>query len=282
MNFNKLTENPKVSIVTPSYNQGNFLEHTILSVLLQDYENIEYIIIDGGSSDNSVDIIKKYENKIKYWVSEKDKGQSDAINKGFSKATGEIFYWVNSDDFLMPSSISIIVDYFKRKKNIGMIYGDRIVVDKKGNIVDVNILTKYNNFLFKFDQKLPQETAFFRSELWKKVGGLKLESNYCMDTELWMNMNKFTNFYHIPFFLAYFRVHKLAKSSNTIFKGIDFGEVEVRKYQKIHFSKFEYRIIPFLKTIILVYKKFLLLFENKLFKTNKIEKKIIMNFIDNL
>src|SRR5687768_13083798 len=104
---------PKISIITPSYNQGRFIEETILSVINQNYPNLEYIIIDGGSTDNTVEIIRKYEQHLAYWVSEKDGGQSEAINKGFKKATGDIVCWINSDDFFMPGALSKVADCFE-------------------------------------------------------------------------------------------------------------------------------------------------------------------------
>src|SRR5690606_10615120 len=109
LELNKL---PKISIVTPSYNQGQFIEETILSIISQNYPNLEYIIIDGGSTDNTVDIIKKYENHLKYWVSEADKGQADAINKGLQHCTGDIFNWINSDDYLESNSLFTIANAY--------------------------------------------------------------------------------------------------------------------------------------------------------------------------
>jgi len=119
----KMNEYPLVTIVTPSYNQADYLERTILSVLNQDYPRIEYIVIDGGSTDASIDIIKKYEDRIAFWISEPDNGQSHAINKGFKHATGEIFNWLNSDDVLMPSATTIAVHYLTTYPQYGMVYG---------------------------------------------------------------------------------------------------------------------------------------------------------------
>ena len=115
---------PLVSIVTPSYNQAQFLERTILSVISQDYPCIEYIVMDGGSTDGSVNILEKYSQKITFWVSEKDKGQSDAINKGWRMAKGEYCCYLNSDDMLAPSAISKIVSTFEKNPNAGVVYGD--------------------------------------------------------------------------------------------------------------------------------------------------------------
>jgi len=126
---------PKISIVTPSFNQGTYLEKTIRSVLLQGYPNLEYIIIDGGSTDQSVEIIKKYESWVDFWVSEEDRGQSHAINKGLEKATGELLGWLNSDDYFLPDALFKLARSYLEDSSVGAIYGQGHMVDEKGIIV---------------------------------------------------------------------------------------------------------------------------------------------------
>ncbi len=133
--------NTKVSVITPSYNQAEFLEKTILSVINQDYSNIEYIIIDGGSTDGSIDIIRKYENRLAYWVSEKDSGQSHAINKGLSLCTGDLVNWLNSDDLLMPSAIRILVEYYNKYPEIKLFYGDRLIIGSNDQVFEAREFT---------------------------------------------------------------------------------------------------------------------------------------------
>jgi len=120
--MNSLPKLPKVSIITPSFNQGQFLEASIRSVLEQDYPNLEYIVVDGGSKDNSVEVIKKYADRLAWWVSEKDKGHADALNKGFSHATGEILAWLNSDDMYFPGAVSEAVAVLQSHPEVGMVY----------------------------------------------------------------------------------------------------------------------------------------------------------------
>jgi glycosyltransferase involved in cell wall biosynthesis len=132
---------PKISIVTPSYNQGKYIEETIRSVIMQGYPNLEYIVIDGGSTDNTVEIIKKYQNNISYWVSEKDKGQTHAINKGFEKATGDIVAYLNSDDVYMPYSFSVVADIMTRW-DISWLAGVRSHLNPSGSITTVKKITE--------------------------------------------------------------------------------------------------------------------------------------------
>src|SRR6266540_1724223 len=130
--MNSLPTQPKVSIITPSFNQGQFLEESIRSVLEQDYPSIEYIIVDGGSRDNSVEIIQKYQHRLTWWVSEKDKGHADALNKGFSHATGEILAWLNSDDIYFPDAVLEAVSVIKAHPHVGMVYGAAELIDDSG------------------------------------------------------------------------------------------------------------------------------------------------------
>src|SRR5713226_256092 len=135
---------PRISIVTPSYNQGQFIEETIRSVLLQGYPSAEYIVIDGGSRDASFKIIKRYEHYIDYWISEKDKGQSDALNRGFARATGEYLTWVNSDDILLPNALYLIAQSIRRAPDRKWLAGNLIWVDENSNVIHCSRLPKYS------------------------------------------------------------------------------------------------------------------------------------------
>jgi glycosyltransferase involved in cell wall biosynthesis len=199
---------PLVSIVTPSYNQGKYLERTILSVLNQDYPNIEYIVIDGNSSDNSLEIIQKYSGKIAYWQSEKDHGQTDAINKGFSKASGQILAWLNSDDTLEPQAVSQAVDYFLQHPDVGMVYGDCNFIDG-----DDKIIGKFNAQQTDYKKlrtgyvHIPQQAAFWRAELWNQVAPLDASIYFAMDYDLWLRLAKISKIVYIPKLWANFRLH---------------------------------------------------------------------------
>jgi glycosyltransferase involved in cell wall biosynthesis len=186
---------PKVSIVTPSYNQAEFLEETILSVQAQDYPNIEHIIIDGGSDDGSVEVIKKYEDSLAYWVSEDDDGQSDAINKGFRKATGDIVAWLNSDDLYFPHAVSTAVKHFQNNANLGLFYADCVFIDAHGDFI--RYFTEREEFdldrLLSFSDFIMQPTTFFSREKLFEVGLLDEDRHFTMDWDLWCRLAKHDN-----------------------------------------------------------------------------------------
>ncbi len=187
---NEIKEYPRITIVTPSFNQGKFIEQTIRSVLLQNYPNLEYIIIDGGSTDGTAEIIKKYDRWISYWVSEKDNGQSDAINKGIGKGTGEIFNWINSDDYYSKDTFQKISDTFKNSGADIIIGNYRYFEDEsesesidKGKTIDFRLReTLEETIAFVL---LNQPSSFFKLNLIKELGGLNSDLNFVMDQDIW-------------------------------------------------------------------------------------------------
>jgi glycosyltransferase involved in cell wall biosynthesis len=184
-------EYPKISIVTPSYNQGQFIEETIRSVLLQGYPNLEYIIIDGGSTDNSVEIIKKYEPWLAYWVSEPDRGQSHAINKGWEKSTGDYLAWMNSDDLYLPYAVHQMIKVINNY-NYDFIYSSSYYIGtslEKSSVIEAHKTRdfKLKNLLKFFNGVqyiIPSQSVFISKETLKKVGLLNENLNYCMDLDL--------------------------------------------------------------------------------------------------
>jgi len=209
---------PKISIVTPSFNQADYLEQTIKSVIDQGYPNLEYIVIDGGSKDGSVEIIKKYSDKITYWVSEKDKGQYDAINKGLSMATGEIMAWINSSDLYYPWTLKFVAEIFSSLDEVQWISGmptnlssgnapQRISPAKERNIYDI-ISGDY--------RWIQQESIFWRRTLWEQSGGqLDIYVKYAEDFNLWLRFFKYTPLYYVNTILGGFRYHDIRRGGGN-------------------------------------------------------------------
>ncbi|MFM9987018.1 glycosyltransferase family 2 protein [Flavobacterium sp.] len=215
---------PKITIVTPSYNQADFLEETILSIINQKYPNLEYIIIDGGSTDNSVEIIKKYEKHIDYWVSEKDYGQSHALNKGFSRATGDILNWINSDDVLCENALKTIADaYLKRTSDNIVIVGNGYDMngDSKiiGNRMVYNCDNKAENNFIKFIGNPTQQSIFFSKKIYQEAGGINPMIRYPMDIDLYYKFGYFKpEVIIIKEFLSAFRKHDQSKTISQDYK----------------------------------------------------------------
>lgn len=222
---------PKISIVTPSYNQGQYLEETIRSVLMQGYPNLEYIIMDGGSTDDSIEIIKKYAPWLTYWVSEKDKGQADAIYRGFGRATGEIAGWLNSDDMLLPGALCKVATSFNRNE-IGFVFGNRLVINETGEVIRKEYPPSHiTRFHYSLGQHVPQETSFWRRSLYDAVGGLNSGLFFTMDYDLYVRLWKVTKAKKIRSFIGCFRVH--ADSKTTMHLDVmhkEFLEVKRREH----------------------------------------------------
>lgn len=209
---NEATDKPLVSIVTPSFNQAQFLEQTILSVKEQDYPNIEHIVIDGGSTDGSLDIIKKYSDSL-VWISEPDEGQSQAINKGFKMAKGEIIGWINSDDYYLPGAVSIAMSNLAAENDVDLVYGYCEKVDENGGTTDILKSPEFDRqLLFSNPCLINQQSVFFRRSLLDKVGLLDENLHYAMDYDLWIRMAKAGNFKLIPEVLAAYRFSSDCKS----------------------------------------------------------------------
>lgn len=228
--LNKDTSWPKISIVTPSYNQGKFLARTIRSVSEQSYKNIEHIIIDGGSTDNSLEIIKEHEKLISYWVSEKDGGMYDAINKGIRLASGDIVAYLNSDDIYKPNAIQTIVDYFQKHPKTFLVYGDTDYMDADGNFMYTYRYPafKYNRFIVLNWSSIPQQSSFWRRGIHNEIGYFNTEFKMAGDFEFFARVGKRYRIDHVKQVLASQRIHAETLSNMQA----DINKEEVKRIHK--------------------------------------------------
>lgn len=217
--------NPLVTIITPSYNQADFLEDTICSVLDQDYPNIEYIVIDGGSSDESVDIIRKYEDRLAWWVSEPDKGQSDAINIGFRRAKGEIVAWLNSDDVYLPGAVTRAVQALKNSPGTALVYADLLSINAQGDHFNTIRYRQFDLIDLLAFSIIGQPTVFMRKEYLEKTGHLDTSYHYLMDHHLWLRMAANAPIKYVQDEWAAARFHQQAKN---VSQAKQFGEEAYR------------------------------------------------------
>jgi len=210
---------PKISVVMPSLNQGRFIRRAILSVLNQEYANIELIVIDGGSTDETVDILKEFGTHIDHWRSEKDRGQAHALNKGFALATGEIFGWQNADDLYLPGAFAAAVEAFRSAPNAGIVYGDWLAIDEQDTTLELTYALPPRRPRFSYENmKAYNQSMFWRREVHARFGEFDENLNLLIDNDLiirFLGKEGVQGFQRIPRFLGAFRLHEAQKTDMT-------------------------------------------------------------------
>ncbi|NIP53053.1 MAG: glycosyltransferase [Phycisphaerae bacterium] len=246
---------PRISIVTPSYNQGKFLERTILSVLNQNYPNLEYIVIDGGSTDKSKEIIKKYEKYMAYWVSEKDDGQADALRKGFDRGSGKIFAYLNSDDVYLPGTLLRIAGIFRNSPSENVVYGNKYLIDEQDKIIGERRLTPYIPFVSKLGFLyggfgIYQPASFWTRDLYCHVGEIDTSLQHCMDNDLFVRYALAgAKFKFVREFLTGSRIHPDSKTSTLQSIAKKEGQILKNKYCTCNSKLLVLFFLSFIRTI---------------------------------
>ena len=227
---------PRISIVTPSFNQGRFLERTIRSVLDQGYPNLEYVVQDGGSTDESVSVLERHSSRLHSWISAKDGGQADAINLGFQRSSGEIMAWLNSDDVLLPGALEYVAHFFRRHPRIDIIYGHRLLIDEDDREIGRWVMPPHCDEALVWADFIPQESLFWRRTAWEAVGAKLDESfHYALDWDLLLRLrNAGARFRRVPRFLAAFRVHPCQKTSS---QSKDRGAREIERLRRLQHGR---------------------------------------------
>lgn len=263
---------PKITIVTPSYNQGKFIEETICSVLEQNYPNLEYLVMDGGSTDGSVEIIKKYASHLSYWESHPDDGQADAIYRGFERSTGEILGWVNSDDILLPGCLEKVGRFFMSYPKEEWVVGGTVQIDPNGQRLNDRIgypscnmgaRVSFGHLLFS-GCGFNQPASFWRRETFFSIGGFDRSLQFCFDYDLYFRLAQRRPSGRIKEFLACFRIHPTSKTSTLHNVCATENEVLWRKYGRYQKSKAYCKIAAFgyalrnrIRSMIIQFKLFL-------------------------
>ena len=203
---------PKISVIVPSYNQGIYLAETIESIIDQEYPNCELIVIDGGSTDNSVEIIEKYQKHIDFWVSEPDHGQCDALIKGFNRATGDIFCWLCSDDKYLPGTLKIIAENFQSNPTIDLVYGDTDYLYPDGSLVKKPRISYHYQTMLRAFNIIAQPSSFFRARIYRQIGGLDPSLDFAMDYDLFIRFGPKLNCLQLKKSLSLYRLHPSSKT----------------------------------------------------------------------
>ena len=243
---------PGISIVTPSYNQGKYIERTIRSVLDQGYPQLQYVIQDGNSSDNTLDIVQSFQEKLFHVESRKDNGQAHAINLGFHHTSGELMAYLNSDDVLLPGTLTYVADYFARHRDVDVVYGHRVIIDENDQEIGRWILPPHDPDVILWADYIPQETLFWRRSLWEKIGGSLDESyRFALDWDLIVRFhNAGAKFSRLPRFLGAFRLQAEQKTSMQI-NSLGLSEMNRLRNQihgrEVSLEEINKNIIPYLK-----------------------------------
>lgn len=247
---------PKISIVTPSLNQGQFIEETIQSVLLQNYPNLEFLIMDGGSSDNTLEVLKRYSAQVK-WISEKDNGQANAINKGLRMSSGDIVTYLNADDLLLPGSLFRVVQLFAKYPKTLWLTGQCRNIDMNNQEIR-RLITLYKNLWLRFHNRfsllitdyISQPATFWRAEVLEQSGYLDESLHYAMDYEFWLRLYSKYPPAFIPEYLAAFRIHPQSKNTNAGHKNvyIDEERLIIKQYTESKFLQVLHNIHRWMMT----------------------------------
>ncbi|MBP3957442.1 glycosyltransferase [Gemmata sp. G18] len=208
---------PVISIATPSYNQGDFLEGTMRSVLDQEYPELQYVVQDGGSTDSTVDVLARYRSRLHHCEMQKDRGQSHAINLGLAHTDGAIMAYLNSDDILLPGALHAVAKYFEDHPDVDVVYGHRVLINQQGDEIGRWVLPPHDTDVLKWADYVPQETMFWRRRIWDKVGGIDESFRFAMDWDLIARfVDAGAKFYRMPRFLGAFRIHDASKTMTVV------------------------------------------------------------------
>jgi glycosyltransferase involved in cell wall biosynthesis len=207
---------PRITIVTPSFNQGRYIRQAVRSVLLQEYSNLEYMVLDGGSSDDTLRVLAPYVHRFSHFHTGPDNGQADAIAGGFERSTGEIMGWLNSDDLLAPGALAFVASYFREHPGIDAIYSHRCIIDEQSRVKGYWILPRHRSYLMRRWDMIPQETCFWRRSLFAKTGNLNRSYDFALDYDFFLRCMKFGRFARVNRFLGAFRRHQEAKTPRLL------------------------------------------------------------------
>jgi len=220
---------PRIAIVTPAYNHGGFIRATIDSVLDQNYPRLSYFVKDAGSKDGTYEVLSSYGSRLN-WLSEPDSGQTNAINTGFRHVSGDIMGWLNSDDILLPGTLSYVSSFFAAHPHVDIVYGDRIIINRDGAEIGRVVLPRHDAVALRHADYIPQETMFWRRHVWESLGGLDEQFRFAMDWDFILRAQAAgVRFQHVPRFLAAFRVYPEQKTHSWR----DIGEQEQHHLRNI-------------------------------------------------